>query len=90
MVKRWKESCTLLVGEGGARVLEPFLRMVIWGGIPSTISCGLKLKNGVGDVLALGNIQKRREMMGMGMGNLGGYVEGVGYRARRNVYHQHF
>ena len=24
------------------------------------------------------------------MGSLGGYVEGVGYRVRRNVYHQHF
>ena len=46
----------LLVGEAGARVLEPFLKMVVRGGIPSTISCGLKLKNGVGDVLALWDI----------------------------------
>ena len=43
----------LLVGEAGARVLEPFLKMVVRGGIPSTISCGPKLKNGVGDVLVL-------------------------------------
>ena len=50
---RWMESCTLLVGEAEARVLEPFLKMVFWGGIPSTISCGLKLKNGVGDILVL-------------------------------------
>ena len=53
---RWMESCTLLVGEAEARVLEPFLKMVIWGGIPSTISCGLKLKNGVGGVDALWDI----------------------------------
>ena len=46
----------LLVGEAGARVLEPFLKMVIWGAIPSTISCGLKLKNGVGGVDALWDI----------------------------------
>ena len=50
---RWMESCTLLVGEAEARVLEPFLKMVIRGGIPSTVSCGPKLKNGVGDVVAL-------------------------------------
>ena len=55
-MKRWMESCTLLVGEGGARTLEPFLKMVICGGIPSTISCSLKLKNGVVDVLGLGDI----------------------------------
>ena len=52
-MKRWMESCTLLVGEAGVVVLEPFLKMVIWGGIPSTISCSPKLKDGVGDVVAL-------------------------------------
>ena len=50
---RWMESCTLLVGEAEARVLEPFLKMVFWGGIPTTIFCGPKLKNRVGDVVAL-------------------------------------
>ena len=47
------ESCTTISGGGWSQALEPFLKMVIWGGIPTTISCGAKLKNGVGDVVAL-------------------------------------
>ena len=53
MVKRWKESFTTISGRGWSQGFEAILKMVIWGGIPSTISCGAKLKNGVGDVVAL-------------------------------------
>ena len=55
-MKRWKESFTTISGRGWSQGFEAILKMVIWGGIPSTISCSLKLKNGVGDVLALGDI----------------------------------
>ena len=53
MVKRWKESFTTISGRGWSQGFGAILKMVIWGEIPSTISCGAKLKNGVGDVVAL-------------------------------------
>ena len=59
----------IISGRGWSQVLEPFLKIMIWGGIPSTIFCGLKLKNRVGDVLALWDTKRRRERTGMG--NLG-------------------
>ena len=42
---------------------------------PYRISCGLKLKNGVGDVVAIWDTERT------GMRNLGEYVEGIGYQA---------
>ena len=83
-MKRWMEPCTTISGRSWSQGLEPFLKKVIWGEIPSTIS-GLKSKNGVGDILVSWDIWRRQERTGMG--NLGGYMEGVGYRVRLDAYH---
>ena len=89
-MKRWMESCTTISGRGWSQGFGAIFEDGDLGRDPEHDN---KLKNGVGDVLALWDIWRRRERTGMGKLDryvLGGYVEGVGYRVRWSAYHLRF